>query len=68
MSGTVGQREAEPTGGVEQHHVLPCVDAAFLGQRRRDLLRPLVQLHTGCRAHCHPLEDGGGGEKKQKHL
>lgn len=54
----VGQRGVEPTWGVEQHHVLPSVDAALLGQRRRNLLRPLVQLHTGGRAHCHPLEDG----------
>lgn len=51
------------TGWIEQHHILSSVDAAFLCESSGDLLRALVKLHAGCRAHRCPLEDSGNSSK-----
>lgn len=51
--------EVEPTRGVEQHNVLARVDAAFVTQRRGDLLCSFVQLNAGRRADCYTLKNIG---------
>lgn len=58
-----GGPEAEPTGGIEQHDVLPRVDAAFLSKRGGYLLRPLVKLHTGGCANRYTLEGKHSAQK-----
>lgn len=55
---SIGITAAGPTRGIKQHYVLPGVDAAFLHERRGNLLGSLVKLNAGRRAHCHTLQDG----------
>lgn len=63
-SGTSTDRKPkpDPTRRIEQHHVLSSVDAAFLHERSCYLLRPLVKLHTGRRAHCYTLNNSNNAQ------